>query len=64
MSLDTIAAFKAAQREAWGLFAPTEAITTPPAAHLVKHARIRHDHKVLDVGCGTGVVAIDRKSVV
>lgn len=58
MSQDPFAAFKAAQREAWGVFAPTEAFTTPSAAHLVKHAHIKRGDRVLDVGCGTGVVAI------
>lgn len=58
MSQDPFAAFKAVQREAWGLFAPTEIFTTPCAAHLVKHAGIKPGDKVLDVACGTGVVAI------
>ena len=58
MQQDPFAAFKAVQREAWGLFAPTEIFTTPPAAQLVKYAGIKHGDKVLDVACGTGVVAI------
>jgi SAM-dependent methyltransferase len=58
MSQDQFAAFKAAQREAWSLFAPTEIITTPTAAVLIKHARIKEGDRVLDVGCGTGVAAI------
>jgi SAM-dependent methyltransferase len=35
-----------------------EALTTPAAARLVKFARISAGQNVLDVACGTGVVAI------
>lgn len=58
MSDDPFAQLKVAQREGWSLFAPLEAITTATAAELVKHARIREGQRVLDVGCGTGVVAL------
>ncbi len=58
MSQDPFAAFKAVQREAWGLFAPTEIFTTPCAARLVNHGKIKQGDKILDVACGTGVVAI------
>jgi SAM-dependent methyltransferase len=58
MSSDPTAQFKAAQREAWALFVPLEAATTIPAAELVKHSRLRANDAVLDVGCGTGVVAV------
>ena len=50
--------FKASQREAWALFGPLEAITTEPAGQLVRFAAISPAARVLDVGCGTGVVAI------
>lgn len=58
MSTDPFVQLKAIQREGWSLFVPLEAVTTIPAAHLVKHARVRAGQRVLDVGCGTGVVAV------
>lgn len=58
MSTDPFEGFKAKQREIWSFFAPLEAMTTVAAAQLVKHARIRPGQYVLDVGGGTGVVAI------
>ncbi len=58
MSKDDIAKFKEAQRQGWKHFAPLEALTTPAAARLAKFAKIRAGQKVLDVACGTGVVAI------
>jgi SAM-dependent methyltransferase len=58
MNEDAVAAFKEAQRQGWKHFAPLEALTTPAAARLVKFASVRAGHHVLDVACGTGVVAI------
>jgi SAM-dependent methyltransferase len=55
---DPFAKFKAVQREAWAVFAPVEIFTTPPAAKLVKFAHVAPEQKVLDVACGTGVVAV------
>src|ERR1017187_1036848 len=55
MSSDPQVQFKAVQREAWALFVPLEAVTTIPAADLVRHARIRAPQTALDVAWGTGV---------
>lgn len=56
--MDALAESKQVQREGWAHFAPLEATTTPAAARLVRHAGVGHGMRVLDVGCGTGVVAI------
>jgi SAM-dependent methyltransferase len=59
---DPFTKFKEAQREGWSSFVPVEAWTTPPAAKLVKFAQVRPGQRVLDVACGTGVVAITAAS--
>lgn len=58
MSSDPFEGFKAKQREIWSFFAPLESMTVVPAAHLVRFAALRPEQRVLDVGCGTGVVAL------
>lgn len=56
--MDPLESFKAMQKKGWVHFAPLEAITTAPAAQLVKRAGIRSGMRVLDVACGTGVVSV------
>ncbi|MSO56116.1 MAG: class I SAM-dependent methyltransferase [Acidobacteria bacterium] len=56
--MDVFTQFKDNQKKSWAHFAPLETQTTPTAAQLVKHAKVRSGQRVLDVACGTGVVAI------
>lgn len=58
MQKDPFAEFKAIQKEGWGLFAPLEIWTTVPAGYLVEFAGVQSGQTVLDVACGTGVVAV------
>ena len=58
MSPDPFADLKQRQREMWASFAPTAMFTTPTAGHLVRFAGLVAGEAVLDVGTGTGVVAI------
>ncbi|HEU4724953.1 MAG TPA: class I SAM-dependent methyltransferase [Candidatus Eisenbacteria bacterium] len=55
---EALAKFKENQKQGWAHFAPLEANTTPPAAQLVKFARVTAGQRLLDVACGTGVAAI------
>ena len=56
--MDVIDKIKAAAREGWSTFAPFESITGTAAPALVRFANITTGDRVLDVGCGTGVVAL------
>ena len=58
MPHDPFTAMKAAARESWATFGPNAMFTTKPAATLVEWASVQRDERVLDVGCGTGVVAV------
>ncbi|MEO8333056.1 MAG: class I SAM-dependent methyltransferase [Gallionella sp.] len=60
MNNDPIAEFKSKQRETWtmGNFGDMAVFTTPVAGHLARFARVTGGQAVLDVGTGTGVVAI------
>jgi SAM-dependent methyltransferase len=61
--MDPFAQFKEAQKKGWAHFAPLETLTTPPAARLVKFAGVTAGQRVLDVACGTGVVAVTAAGV-
>jgi SAM-dependent methyltransferase len=58
MAMDVFDTFKANQKAGWAHFAPLQAITTVAAARLVRHAGVSTGSRVLDVACGTGVVAV------
>lgn len=56
--MDPITKIKDGQRLAWSTFAPVEAVTCTAAPKLVRFAQISPGARVLDVGSGTGVVAL------
>lgn len=56
--MNLAASAKSVQKETWAQFAGFDTVTVLPAAHLVKFAGISPNLRVLDVACGTGVVAI------
>jgi SAM-dependent methyltransferase len=56
--MDSTAAFKEQQKATWSNFAIFENFTAIVAPRLVRFAGIVPGAKVLDVGCGTGVVGL------
>ncbi len=56
--MDPIAQFKEQQKAAWSGFAMLEGVTGTTAPRLVQFAGVHKGAEVLDVGCGTGVVAL------
>ncbi|MCA1811071.1 MAG: methyltransferase domain-containing protein [Halobacteriales archaeon] len=53
-----LTAFKERQKQVWGSFEAAAMFTLPAAARLVRFAGVRAGDRVLDVGTGTGNVAI------
>ncbi len=56
--MDPIAQFKETAKQVWSTFGRTEMMTASVAPRLVAMAGIGRGAAVLDVGCGTGVVAL------
>ena len=56
--MDALQTFKENQRQMWPSFLQLENLTVVPAAHLLRHSRVAAGQRVLDVACGTGVVAV------
>ena len=56
--MDVLTQFKEAQKQGWAHFLPLETITTPAAAKLLRFAGLGVGQQILDVACGTGVVAV------
>lgn len=56
--MDPLTEFKENQKQTWSTFASIEAFTSAAAPSLVRHAQIRAGARLLDVACGTGVVAL------
>jgi len=57
-TMDPFAQFKQVQKESWKHFGRMETLTTASAARLVQFAGVAKAMRVLDVACGTGVVAV------
>ncbi len=56
--MDAITQIKEAAREGWSGFVPFESTTATVAPRLVHFAGVSSGARVLDVACGTGVVAL------
>jgi SAM-dependent methyltransferase len=61
--MDPIAQFKEQQKVVWSNFAVLESTTGTAVPRLLKHARVTPGITILDVACGTGVVALSAARV-
>jgi len=56
--MDPIVQFKEMQKAQWANFQVLEPLTATAAPHLIKFAGVTPHSTVVDIGCGTGVVAL------
>ena len=56
--MDKILELKEKAKVGWASFISFEALTSTAAPKLVQFAGVKHGMKLLDVACGTGVVAL------
>ena len=56
--MDSMVQFKENQKAAWSTFAFLESVTSTAAPRLLSFARVTKGAELLDVACGTGVVAL------